>query len=144
MGGSCSSVRTVDVGNNSYAIGSGAGVVLVLTQSGFMSNVVFVSAEALEVVGRQATSINFAQMMAFDPSDHLNMYGIFETKPADGVITQQELVNNPLFQSLLAPDIQLRGNVALSLGFGHVESGPLVRSSYHAHEQADALAAARG
>ena len=33
---------------------------------------------------------------------------------------------------------------ALDLGFGHVESGPLVRSSYHAHEQADALAAARG
>lgn len=25
--------------------------------------------------------------------------------------------------------------VALELGFGHVESGPLVRSSYHAHEQ---------
>jgi lipoyl synthase len=34
--------------------------------------------------------------------------------------------------------------LALDLGFGHVESGPLVRSSYHAHEQADALAAARG
>ncbi len=31
--------------------------------------------------------------------------------------------------------------IALDLGFGHVESGPLVRSSYHAHEQADALAA---
>ena len=28
--------------------------------------------------------------------------------------------------------------IALELGFGHVESGPLVRSSYHAHEQADA------
>jgi lipoic acid synthetase len=27
---------------------------------------------------------------------------------------------------------------ALALGFVHVESGPLVRSSYHAHEQADA------
>jgi lipoyl synthase len=27
---------------------------------------------------------------------------------------------------------------ALTMGFGHVESGPLVRSSYHAHEQADA------
>jgi lipoyl synthase len=26
---------------------------------------------------------------------------------------------------------------AVSLGFSHVESGPLVRSSYHAHEQAD-------
>jgi lipoic acid synthetase len=31
---------------------------------------------------------------------------------------------------------------ALALGFVHVESGPLVRSSYHAHEQADAAAAA--
>jgi lipoic acid synthetase len=31
---------------------------------------------------------------------------------------------------------------ALSLGFTHVESGPLVRSSYHAHETADAYAAA--
>ena len=28
--------------------------------------------------------------------------------------------------------------IALGLGFGHVESGALVRSSYHAHEQADA------
>jgi len=31
--------------------------------------------------------------------------------------------------------------IALDLGFGHVESGPLVRSSYHAHEQADSFAA---
>ena len=29
---------------------------------------------------------------------------------------------------------------ALAMGFRHVESGPLVRSSYHAHEQADATA----
>ena len=28
---------------------------------------------------------------------------------------------------------------ALARGFSHVESGPLVRSSYHAHEQADAV-----
>ena len=33
--------------------------------------------------------------------------------------------------------------VALDLGFGHVESGPLVRSSYHAHEQADSYDRAR-
>jgi lipoic acid synthetase len=33
----------------------------------------------------------------------------------------------------------------LSLGFKHVESGPLVRSSYHAHEQTeDARSAASG
>lgn len=31
---------------------------------------------------------------------------------------------------------------ALALGFVHVEAGPLVRSSYHAHEQADAATAA--
>jgi lipoyl synthase len=33
--------------------------------------------------------------------------------------------------------------IALSKGFVHVESGPLVRSSYHAHEQADAFEASR-
>lgn len=32
--------------------------------------------------------------------------------------------------------------IALELGFVHVESGPLVRSSYHAHETADSFAAA--
>ena len=29
--------------------------------------------------------------------------------------------------------------IALELGFAHVESGPLVRSSYHAHEQAESF-----
>ena len=33
--------------------------------------------------------------------------------------------------------------IALAKGFVHVESGPLVRSSYHAHEQADAFDRAR-
>src|SRR5215471_18422457 len=32
---------------------------------------------------------------------------------------------------------------SLKLGFKHVESGPLVRSSYHAHQQADAGASAK-
>ena len=32
---------------------------------------------------------------------------------------------------------------SLKMGFRHVESGPLVRSSYHAHEQADAGTADR-
>jgi lipoic acid synthetase len=32
--------------------------------------------------------------------------------------------------------------IALDLGFTHVESGPLVRSSYHAHEQADSYRSA--
>jgi lipoic acid synthetase len=34
--------------------------------------------------------------------------------------------------------------IALELGFVHVESGPLVRSSYHAHETADAWQTASG
>jgi lipoyl synthase len=34
-------------------------------------------------------------------------------------------------------------DIALGKGFVHVESGPLVRSSYHAHEQADAFEASR-
>jgi len=38
--------------------------------------------------------------------------------------------------------IHLR-NEALRFGFQHVESGPMVRSSYHAHEQADATASSR-
>jgi lipoic acid synthetase len=33
--------------------------------------------------------------------------------------------------------------IALDAGFGHVESGPLVRSSYHAHEQAESFDKAR-
>jgi lipoic acid synthetase len=33
--------------------------------------------------------------------------------------------------------------IALDRGFVHVESGPLVRSSYHAHEQADAFRASQ-
>ena len=33
--------------------------------------------------------------------------------------------------------------IATDMGFAHVESGPLVRSSYHAHEQADAFKLAR-
>jgi lipoyl synthase len=33
---------------------------------------------------------------------------------------------------------------ALEMGFVHVESGPLVRSSYHAHETADAYERAAG
>jgi lipoic acid synthetase len=35
--------------------------------------------------------------------------------------------------------VSLKEN-ALKFGFKHVESGPLVRSSYHAHEQADVVA----
>jgi lipoic acid synthetase len=34
-------------------------------------------------------------------------------------------------------EFEMLESIAHGMGFGHVESGPLVRSSYHAHEQAD-------
>ncbi|MGE5358929.1 MAG: lipoyl synthase [Bacteroidales bacterium] len=41
-------------------------------------------------------------------------------------------------------EFEMLKSTALSLGFGHVESGPLVRSSYHAHEQAESYEEERG
>ena len=38
------------------------------------------------------------------------------------------------------PEFDYLKEEALKFGFKHVESGPLVRSSYHAHEQADVAA----
>jgi lipoic acid synthetase len=35
-------------------------------------------------------------------------------------------------------EFEMLRTIAFNMGFGHVEAGPLVRSSYHAHEQADA------
>ena len=34
-------------------------------------------------------------------------------------------------------EFRLTKDEAMKMGFKHVESGPLVRSSYHAHEQAE-------
>jgi lipoic acid synthetase len=39
-------------------------------------------------------------------------------------------------------EFQFLKNEAMKMGFKHVESGPLVRSSYHAHEQAESTYAA--
>ncbi len=46
----------------------------------------------------------------------------------------------PIARFYTPEEFQYLREEALRLGFRHVESGPLVRSSYHAHEQADATA----
>jgi lipoic acid synthetase len=46
----------------------------------------------------------------------------------------------PIARFYSPQEFQMLKEQALALGFRHVESGPLVRSSYHAHEQADATA----
>jgi lipoic acid synthetase len=43
----------------------------------------------------------------------------------------------PIARFYTPDEFQYLKEEALRLGFRHVESGPLVRSSYHAHEQAD-------
>ena len=45
----------------------------------------------------------------------------------------------PIARFYTPEEFQYLKEEALRLGFRHVESGPLVRSSYHAHEQADAV-----
>lgn len=44
----------------------------------------------------------------------------------------------PIARFYTPEEFQMLKEQALALGFRHVESGPLVRSSYHAHEQAEA------
>jgi lipoyl synthase len=43
----------------------------------------------------------------------------------------------PIARFYTPDEFRMLKDEALALGFRHVESGPLVRSSYHAHEQAD-------
>jgi lipoyl synthase len=44
----------------------------------------------------------------------------------------------PIARFYTPDEFRMLKDEALAFGFHHVESGPLVRSSYHAHEQADA------
>jgi lipoic acid synthetase len=46
----------------------------------------------------------------------------------------------PISRFYTPDEFQYLKDEALRFGFRHVESGPLVRSSYHAHEQAEATA----
>lgn len=50
----------------------------------------------------------------------------------------------PIARFYTPEEFQYLKEEALRLGFRHVESGPLVRSSYHAHEQADATSKPMG
>jgi lipoic acid synthetase len=43
----------------------------------------------------------------------------------------------PMARIVPPEEFQFLKEEAMKLGFRHVESGPLVRSSYHAHEQAE-------
>ena len=60
-----------------------------------------------------------------------------------GQYLRPSIANLPMIRYYTPDEFAELKRIALDLGFGHVESGPLVRSSYHAHEQTQAYEAAR-
>jgi lipoyl synthase len=60
-----------------------------------------------------------------------------------GQYLRPSIANLPMVRYYAPAEFAELKRIALDLGFGHVESGPLVRSSYHAHEQTQAYEAAR-
>jgi lipoic acid synthetase len=60
-----------------------------------------------------------------------------------GQYLRPSLAHLPMDRYYTPEEFRELKRLALELGFGHVESGPLVRSSYHAHEQAEAYGSAR-
>jgi lipoic acid synthetase len=56
-----------------------------------------------------------------------------------GQYLRPSLANMPMTRYYTPAEFAELKRIGVDLGFGHVESGPLVRSSYHAHQQADAV-----
>jgi len=60
-----------------------------------------------------------------------------------GQYLRPSLANLPMERYYTPSEFAELKRIGLELGFGHIESGPLVRSSYHAHEQTQSYEAAR-
>jgi lipoyl synthase len=58
-----------------------------------------------------------------------------------GQYLRPSLANLPMVRYYTPAEFAELKRIGTELGFGHVESGPLVRSSYHAHEQVQAFEA---
>jgi len=56
-----------------------------------------------------------------------------------GQYLRPSLANLPMERYYTPSEFAELKRIGFELGFGHIESGPLVRSSYHAHEQTQAL-----
>src|SRR5206468_272005 len=56
-----------------------------------------------------------------------------------GQYLRPSVANLPMDRYYTPSEFAELKRIGLELGFGHVESGPLVRSSYHAHEQTQSL-----
>jgi lipoic acid synthetase len=60
-----------------------------------------------------------------------------------GQYLRPSLANVPMSRYYAPAEFVELKRIGVDLGFGHVESGPLVRSSYHAHEQTDLYESSR-
>ena len=60
-----------------------------------------------------------------------------------GQYLRPSLANLPMVRYYTPSEFAELKRIGLEMGFGHVESGPLVRSSYHAHEQTASYESAR-
>jgi lipoic acid synthetase len=60
-----------------------------------------------------------------------------------GQYLRPSLANLPMVRYYTPAEFAELKRIGLEMGFGHVESGPLVRSSYHAHEQTQSYEASR-
>ena len=60
-----------------------------------------------------------------------------------GQYLRPSLANLPMTRYYAPAEFAELKRIGLDLGIRHIESGPLVRSSYHAHEQTDAYESAR-
>jgi lipoic acid synthetase len=56
-----------------------------------------------------------------------------------GQYLRPSLANLPMVRYYTPSEFAELKRIGLEMGLGHVESGPLVRSSYHAHEQTQAF-----
>ena len=60
-----------------------------------------------------------------------------------GQYLRPSLANAPMVRYYTPQEFAELKRIGLGFGIGHIESGPLVRSSYHAHEQTEAYAERR-
>ena len=60
-----------------------------------------------------------------------------------GQYLRPSLANLPMVRYYTPSEFAELKRIGLEIGFGHVESGPLVRSSYHAHEQTESFEASQ-
>jgi hypothetical protein len=64
-----------------------------------------------------------AQMLAANPTAHRDFISLFDQPPRDYVITHDEFTMNSFNDSLFKPDVEVHGEMLLSIGF-HVHLSP--------------------